>query len=402
LGCAEVRVKLSGYNLINAGYATVSALTGLLLGAGASQEYGMPVAWDISERLRREIPTNGLRLHNKDAQAVGRGVPDEILEEFIGLLARTEMSYESIIGYLEVNFLRNAAPGKPGRHYHTLVSILNDVIYKIFYQKHHQITRASASVLSYLDGIAKLGRRNLPLWIFSLNHDVVLECAAARIGMSVNSGFDAREALPLPNPLPGGATSIDVEVLTAAQIQKGLQFFQHGTSGINLIKLHGALDLFTVRDGTDIIKLIPTGDTPDGPIRSLVVANEVLPFRPPNGVQATNEIMYLDQAKEIQFLRRTILSGAFKYSARIDQVLPKGFMGVFQAMINYATNLVSIGYGFEDLHVNTVVRGWLEVASDRRLEIVDPSRKLVPPDLRHLSPQIVIKNAKAGEYLAGL
>jgi hypothetical protein len=53
----------------------VSPLTGLLLGAGASQEYGMPLASEISERLHRELPADGLRFHNKGAQTVGRGVP---------------------------------------------------------------------------------------------------------------------------------------------------------------------------------------------------------------------------------------------------------------------------------------------------------------------------------------
>jgi hypothetical protein len=380
----------------------MSPLTGLLLGAGSSQEYGMPVASEISERLRRELPPDGLRFHNKRAQSVGRGVPDSILDEFLAVLSRTDMSYENIIGYLETNYLRNATAGKPGPHYHGLASILNDVIYKIIYQKHHQIARTSTSALSYLDGLGNLAHRNLPLWVFTLNHDVVLECAAIKLGISVNSGFGTKESLPLQRPLPGGATSIDVEVLTADQMDNGLPFYQHGTPGINLVKLHGSLDLFTIRDGKDVIKLIPLGDAADAPVRSLVAANEVLPFRPANGVNATNEIIYLDRAKEIQFLRRTILSGAFKYSPRKDQVLPKGFLGVFQAMINYVTNLISIGYGFEDIHVNDAVRRWLEVTSDRRLEIVDPSRNWIPSDFRHLSPQIDIKRLKAGEYLAGL
>jgi hypothetical protein len=71
-------------------------------------------------------------------------------------------------------------------------------------------------------------------------------------------------------------------------------------------------------------------------------------------------------------------------------------------MIDYVPNLISIGYGFEDIHVNDVVRRWLEMTADRRLEIVDPSRSLVPPDFRHLSPQIRLKRLKAGQYLSAL
>ena len=178
--------------------------------------------------MHRELPADGLRFHNKRAQTVGRGVPDDILEEFILVLARNDMSYENIIGNLETNYLRNAVAGKPGQHYHGLASILTEVIYKIIYQRHLQIGPTSASAVSYLDGLAKLAQRNLPLWVFSLNHDVVLECAAAKLGISVNSGFGSKEALPLPNPLPHGLTTLDVDVLTADQMKKGLPFYQNG------------------------------------------------------------------------------------------------------------------------------------------------------------------------------
>ena len=117
----------------------MTPLTGLLLGAGASQEYGMPVASEVSERLRRELPSDGLRFHNKGAQSVGRGVPDDILEELIVVLARSDMSYENVIGYFETNYLRNPVDRKRGQHYHGVASILTDVIYKIIYQKHLQI-----------------------------------------------------------------------------------------------------------------------------------------------------------------------------------------------------------------------------------------------------------------------
>ena len=238
-------------------------LTGLLLGAGASQEYGIPLTPKISERLRQKLPADGLRFHNKGAQSVGRGVPDDVMEELISILSRADMTYENVIGYLETNYLRNAVPGKPGQHYHGLASILSDVIYKIIYQKQVQIAPKSASALSYLDGLAKLARRNLPLWVFSLNHDVVLESAAIKLGIQVNSGFAGKEVLPLQHPLPRGATTLDVELLAEDQMRKGLSFFRHGASGINLIKLHGAVDLFTARDGKDVIKLIPMALTYD-------------------------------------------------------------------------------------------------------------------------------------------
>ena len=164
-------------------------LTGLLLGAGASPEYGMPVASEISERFHRELPADGFRFHNKRAQTVGRGVPDDILEELIVVLSRTDMSYEDIIGYLETNYLRNAVAGKPGQHYHGLASILTDIVYKIIYEKHLQIKPTSKVALSYLDGVGKLAQDNLPLWIFSL---ITMSCWSA---LRSNSAYQSTVGL---------------------------------------------------------------------------------------------------------------------------------------------------------------------------------------------------------------
>src|SRR5262249_17836922 len=66
---------------------------------------------------------------------------------------------------------------------------------------------------------------------------------------------------------------------------------------------------------------------------------------------------------------------------------------------SFVSTLVCIGYGFGDLHINTVLREWLEFSADRRLEIVNPIAQEVPPFLLHLSPQIVVTKSDATDYL---
>jgi hypothetical protein len=69
----------------------------------------------------------------------------------------------------------------------------------------------------------------------------------------------------------------------------------------------------------------------------------------------------------MQFLRRSLLAGAFKFDDRREQVLSRRFLEQFRSNINWVTKLVCIGYSFGDIHVNGVVLGWLEVATERRL-----------------------------------
>jgi hypothetical protein len=263
-------------------------LTGLLLGAGASQEYGMPLLWDISRQIRVELSLPALRSENKLAQTVGRGFPDAVLEDFISVLQRPDMHYESIIGYLETNHLRNAR--SPDQPYHGLAAWLTEIIYDKIYNIHVQKSRNPDATVEYLDGLKKLTSKNLPLWVFSLNHDVVLESAAARLGLVVNSGFPGSASLPLPSPF-GGETSIKVEVVTEEEMSNGLRFLQSGNEGINLIKLHGGIDIFTLRDGKDVLKLLPVGDHAGAMIHALFLANKVLPYRTPNNVNVINTIV---------------------------------------------------------------------------------------------------------------
>jgi len=79
----------------------------------------------------------------------------------------------------------------------------------------------------------------------------------------------------LPRRNRSGATTgeLKAETLTADQLEKGMPFFQPGKSGINLLKIHGALDIFTFKDGKDLMKLLPLDPTVVGVMGALRAAN---------------------------------------------------------------------------------------------------------------------------------
>jgi hypothetical protein len=67
----------------------------------------------------------------------------------------------------------------------------------------------------------------------------------------------------------------------------------------------------------------------------------------------------------------------------------------FRLNLNKLSNLICIGYSFGDLHINKVVREWLEWGADRTVQIVDPGIQSVPGVLLHLSPQVELRSEKA-------
>lgn len=379
---------------------TSQKLTGLFIGAGASYEIGMPLVWELTDELKTWLNPEKLRAINQAWRSQGGGHPDVVIEDFASVLERPEMHYESILGYLETQYRRSSALQQ---EYHALYSWLVEMVYHIFRLRHLNCAGFIGKSIPYLEGIAKLAAANSPLWIFSLNHDVIIECVVAKYGIPLNCGFtDALVSFPRRNQAGAQIGELKAQTITAAELDRGMQFPQPGSNGINLLKIHGALDVFTFRDGKDLVKLLPIEATVAGVIETLRAANDELIYidpRSPRPVKATNEIAYADDAGEMQFLRRSLLAGAYKFDNRRSQVLPARILDFFRSNINFVSTLVCIGYGFGDLHINQIIRDWLEFTAERRLEIVAPKVNSVPPFLLHLSPQVALVDATATDYL---
>lgn len=180
-------------------------------------------------------------------------------------------------------------------------------------------------------------------------------------------------------------------------------FYKSGEPGINLLKIHGSLDEFAFNDGQDLLKLSPLGEGTQGVIAALESVNDDVRYsdpRWPGGViKGTNEIIYKDNDGSMQFLRRTPLIGAFKFDKQNNQMVPSELLTRFNHNLAQLSELVSIGYGFSDHHINQSIRSWLEQSSQRIFRIVDPAIWNTPSMFLHLAPQIEIINSQATDYL---
>ena len=379
---------------------TSRKLTGLFLGAGASHEAGMPLACGLTAELKAWLTLEKLRRLNESWRSQGRGCPDAIIDDFASVLSRSDQHYESLLGYLETQSSRDSSISE---HYHHLYSWLVNLVYHLLYWRHINNVDFIQRRLTYYSGLSVLADQNKPLWVFSLNHDVIVECLAKALNIPLNAGFTGEQvSLRRRNQQGEVIGLLKAEVLPGEHLGSesfAMPFFRNGTRGINLLKIHGALDVFTFRDGNDILRILPLGDSADGPLRALRATNEDLQYRPELRVRATNEIVYADEAGETQFLRRSLLAGAFKFDPRHTQVLPSRLIEHFRSYLNSLRSLVCIGYGFGDGHINAKICEWVEFSKDRRLIIVAPDINQVPATLLHFAPQVELHSLKATEYL---
>ena len=380
------------------------ALTGLLLGAGASYDLGMPLVWELTDKLKRWLTPDKLRSLNGHWRSAGPGFgyPDEVIEDLRSVLERKDMHYENILGYLQVQSHRSSYELQS---YSGLYMFIMELVYGIMQEQHLLRVDYIQKNIRYLDGITVLAEANVPLWIFSLNYDLIIECFAADVGIRLASGF-TQDTVSIPKRNEHGALIgvLEAEVLPEQVLKtQGLPFFNDGEQGLNLLKIHGSLDVFTFRDGHDVLKFLPCGSGVRGVLESLRGANHDLryidPMWPGGVVHSINEIVYADEMEEMQFLRRSLLAGAYKFDDRYNQVIPNELLNHFESNLNRLTSLVCLGYGYGDQHINRVIRNWLEFRGERHLIIVDPNISDVPSAFLHLASQVELIAFDCTTYL---
>jgi len=376
----------------------------------------MPLRADVNAELLAWLNPDSLRRLNATWRGRGSGHPDEVIEDVVGRLSPETFDYEALLKHLEAQYLEDAREGHAAA-YHGLYAWMAQLVSQILYRRQVERRDSYREGLQYFEGLAHLARANRPLWIFSLNHDVLVECIAALFGIEVRCGFSERRvALPCRNAAGQPIATLSAALLTDAEMASGrLGFFRAGWPGINLLKLHGALDVFTFGDGRDLIRLLPKEETFDAIIDALQIANEglldpsLVPSVVGDSLVVTNRIPYLDAQNQPQVLGRTLLASAAQLTDPYPQLMQRRWLEYFRASLAQIDRLVAIGCSLTDDEVNEVVHGWLGENPARVLAIVAPSSPNVapggpnvPPFLRPLAAQVELVAASTTIYLERL
>jgi hypothetical protein len=366
----------------------------LFLGAGFSHEFGMPLVKDLTEELKTWLTAEKFIGFNKNWRSERNGYSDQVRDRFLSLI-QSPLHYEAILGALEVEADRPENV-KLRQEYHGLRGWLLDIIYLLLHQRLVLNSSYIKSALKFHRGILHLMESQKPLWIFSLNHDLIVEMLADEYKQELRNGFSSEEV----------DLCFDTKRTTKARFniwrmsdpkQAGGTFFPHGSPGTNLLKIHGSLDIFGFRDLDEYLCIQPVSRTVEGHIEALNKLDKIYDLP-----KANEEIIVLDSVNEMQFLRKSVLSGAFKFRKGTPSKVPKMTLDLFKSYVNYAEELLVMGYGFGDDHINRIMRDWLEFTSKRKMKIVDPFRKSIPSGFEHLANQVELIRRSSLDYLLTL
>lgn len=374
----------------------------LFIGAGAAYDCGMPLVWELTAEIRRWLTPEKLISFNENWKSQGDGWDHDVISCLISLLENKDLHYENIIGAIEVECSRERDQNKR-QSYHAALGFVLQAVYGLLMERQVKNTSYALAALDDFTSIKEIAENNKPLWVFSLNHDCIIEMLALKSGIPLKSGFNEEVSIPIKT-VDGSIHDFPFEQLSRQSIERNqYDFFGHGEFGINLIKLHGSLDIFGQNDELNYLKIKAIDNDPaslSSQIQLLNQINQDIAVR--DGVVCTNENIYEDKDGEIQFLRKSLLSGAHKFTKKLSQIAPPEFLPLFQGNLNYAHELICIGYSFGDKHIDDQIVDWLSFSATRKLTIVNPGIKVCPERMKHLSGQVECKPIGAVDYFTQL
>jgi hypothetical protein len=366
---------------------TAKKKIGLLLGAGFSYDLGMPLASELTEVLLEPFNQQNTRhlarqMAHLRPYGESRPVNERALSECFDILlnykADLGQNYEALLAQLESRSLQHdqvvTQSDRDSAHY--VLSFLYEQIYNVLslYQR-----------ASY-DLVYPCNRRwysNLPnllssneTWVFSLNHDLYLECLALDLEIPITYGAVTTEEFPLSNL--DMQQRVRFSSVERGQYDSKSPGFFHEAPGINLIKLHGGLGEYKYRDEGIICNLDLNQTGSLGLIATYEQTEQMAYYV--NGLKASaaRDRFITNLAGECDVITKAMLTGGRKYSSTAKPKDGEEKLSLFDQVLGELDQLTVIGYGFADKHVNFRITNAMARYDKLSLWIVDPYRNSLP------------------------
>ena len=377
--------------------------TAFFIGAGFSKEFGLPLAGELSKLLLDWLTPEKLTALNKKWAIENYGYPADLITETCELLKNLDMNYEKLIGKLQEKVIEIKNNEK--RHsYWGFTNYLIELISFLLIERHINYENYFKKSIPYYRGLKFFSERCKPLWIFSLNQDLVIEMICDEIDLILSDGYDenAVEIFPMFNEKAENIGDFTFKKILWSNVSLDNMFFlPKGREGVNLLKIHGSLGEYTYLDQSYLLKIKPNTRDISGWLNSLKNANENLKFFLDGipMIRSINEIQVTDGTGEMQFLRRTVLASRFKFSKEISQNAPKELLTLLDEKINDFKELIIIGYSFGDKHINEIIEKWVLSEEMRYIHIVDPFLKYLPQNIKIHEEKFTILNYSISDFL---
>lgn len=358
----------------------------LLLGAGFSYDLGMPLSSELTEIFLRPFNwftarTVARNLAEKDPYSKGRPINQSAIQRAFGLLLDRKKqgcsNYEKLLEELEELHHAPRTRQTDRDSYHFVFSFLYDLIYGILYA--YQLDAYSTLYTRNRQQYAQL--RNLlctdrPTWIFSLNHDLFVECLAIDQGIPISYGDSQKISFPRSNLHRRDRLQLTCSS-PADFTTDGPGWLRNGM-GINLVRLHGGLAEQAYKDGTVLCNPSLECEGSAQLIAELQRIESMAYYSRGQRVPSGRHRVITGPDGSLDIICRTMLTGGRKYSKTTKPKKGEEKLHLLEEVLKTTKELTVVGYSFGDAHVNHRLSNAMVLNPQLKIRSVDPKGKRCP------------------------
>ena len=375
----------------------------LLLGAGFSFDFGMPLAAELTQVFlelfnERSAAALANKLSRQRPFSEDRPINAQAVHEAVDLVVKYRTkggtNYEGVLTELDALGRSGHRTQSDRDSYGYVISVLYDVIHRILinYQA------ISYEELYELNKPCFAGFPNLlsdeATWIFSLNHDVYVEALAIDLGIPITYGDAEEIEFPRTNSTPRDRVRFTYSEREA--LRRNAPGWITNATGINLVRLHGGFAELEYRDGSMICNpSLSVGCSSD--LMAQVWRIESMGYdhggkRVPSG----RDRVVTGPDGTLDILSRSVLMGARKYSVTTDEKKGEEKLKLLEEGLDETDELTIIGYSFGDRHVNYRISNAMVRNPNLLIKIVDPVRRPRPEFLQQFDYNGRIRGGQCG------
>lgn len=358
----------------------------LLIGAGFSCDAGMPIVKEFTKFFFKRLNHNVVKEFLQNAK---RGNPysgnpqlvssafDDVFKIYEKHYNNADSDYERFLKEIQ-DLYRKSRDNNYSSTIHYIFGLFFEQVFQLFIDfqnKRHKIYEITKEF--YKDMMDLLDDKEA-LWVLSLNHDLIIEFLCFDYNVPLSFGGTDTISFPISN------LNFE-EIINFTQIpQCDLDIhnaeFIKGEKGINLIKLHGALNEFAYDDKSKLIHVKPAKNESSSSYLEQVntVLTKMKHYVKGQYMPVIGELAVSDMQGVCQFFKKSILTGGYKYGKTFEQKAGEEKMNLLKQVLLQTEELIIMGYGFNDEHINNRIDEAMILNQKLKLIIADPFLNSLP------------------------
>jgi hypothetical protein len=381
----------------------------LLLGAGFSFDFGMPIASELTEVFLAPFNwwntrTLGLAVARNDPYGPGRPINSKAIRDALQLVRAFRRAagsnYEKLLAEIQ-EF--GDLPGKTQSDrdsYHYVFGFLYELIHAILYayqlDAHATLYKANRGYFSAIKNVLSSAS---PTWAFSLNHDLFLECLAIDEQIPISYGATSTIAFPTSNQQP--TDTITFATSSREDLAAQGAGWLAGGVGFNCVRLHGGLAEYEYRDRTIICNPSLKWSRSDELVEEVRRIDSMAFFSGGRRVPSGRDRVVTGPDGTLDILVRTMLTGGRKYTKTTNPKTGEEKLLLFDEVLLTTDELLVIGYSFGDTHVNNRILNAMVRNPGLKVRSVDPKGRRCPPFLEQFdyNSRVTAAFCRAADWL---